>query len=73
MSLMMAATEVGLAQRIRSRIAEGAPVRETVVEEIPSWLQTEIGDTVVAAMFQSEHAHVAILENGRTLVRRARV
>jgi|GEM_PF-4691862 len=73
MSLMMAATEAGLAQRIRNRMAEGAPVRESVVDELPSWLLTEIGDVPVKAMFQSEHAHVAILENGRTVVRRARV
>lgn len=72
MSLMLAATEAGLAQRIRSRIAEGASVRETPVNEIPAWLVTEIGDVAVTAAFRSEHAHVAILENGRTVVRRAR-
>lgn len=73
MSLLMAATEAGLAQRIRNRIAEGAPVRESAVEELPSWLVSEVGDVAVKAMFTSEHAHVAILEDGRTLVRRARV
>lgn len=72
MSLTMAATEAGLAQRIRTRIAEGAPVRETLVDELPSWLVSEIGDRAVTATFTSEHAHVAILEDGRTLVRRAR-
>lgn len=73
MSLMLAATEAGLAQRIRSRMAEGAPIRETAVNEMPDWLAAEVGDVAVQAMFQSEHAHVAILENGRTIVRRARV
>jgi hypothetical protein len=72
MSLMMAATEAGLAQRIRSRIAEGAPVRETAPDELPSWLVTEIGDVAVTAIFTSEHAHVVVLKDGRTLVRRAR-
>ncbi|MFZ5814213.1 MAG: hypothetical protein ACOY93_02765 [Bacillota bacterium] len=72
MSLMLAATEAGLAQRIRNRIAEGAPIRETVVDENPAWLVTEVGDVAVKAIFQSEHAHVAILEDGRAIVRRAR-
>lgn len=72
MSPIMAATEAGLAQRIRTRIADGAPVRETGVDEIPAWFAAEIGESGVKAMFQSEHAAVAVLENGRTVVRRTR-
>jgi hypothetical protein len=72
MSLMLAATEAGLAQRIRSRIAEGASIREHEVDAIPAWLATEVGDAAVKALFESAHAYVAILEDGRTVVRRAR-
>lgn len=72
MSLLLAATEAGLARRIRSRIAEGAPIRETVVDENPAWLASEVGDVTVKALFQSEHANVAILEDGRSIVRRVR-
>lgn len=70
MSLTLAATDASLAQRIRSRVADGAAVRETT--EMPAWLAAEIGDAAVQALFESEHAHVAILEDGRTVVRRAR-
>lgn len=72
MSLLLAATEAGLAQRIRNRIAEGAPIRETVADESPAWLLSEIDDVTVKALFQSEHANVAVLGDGRTIVRRAR-
>lgn len=71
MSLMLAATEAGLSQRIRNRIAEGASIRESAVDQVPAWLAGEVGNAAVAALFQSAHAHVAILADGRTIVRRA--
>lgn len=74
MSLMLAATEVAanLTEKIRSRIAEGAPVWEVAVSDMPVWLAGEVGERPVQAVFQSEHAAVAVLQTGRAVVRRAR-
>jgi len=68
MSLMLA--EATLTERIRSRMAEGAAIAE--LAEAPAWLAAELADQPVRALFRSEYAHVAILEDGRTLVRRVR-
>lgn len=70
MSLMLVATEVGavLVSKIRNRIAEGAPVWEVAAGEV-SALFTEVGEEIKVA-FQSEVAVVAVLESGRTVVRR---
>lgn len=74
MSLVLAAREESLAQRIQSRMAEGASIRETEVEDIPFWLAMEITNlTAVKHVFYSEHAYVAIMEDGRTIVRRNRI
>ena len=72
MSLIIEAAEAGLAHKIRSRIAAGANVRETTGDEVPAWLASELGETAVHALFESEHAAVAILENGRTVIRKVR-
>lgn len=72
MSLLVEAAEAGLAHKIRNRIAAGANVRETTGDEVPAWLASELGETEVHAVFQSEHAAVAILGNGRTVVRKVR-
>lgn len=73
MSLLLAAneTESALVGKIRARISEGADVREIAAAEIPAWLAAEVGNETVAAVFESEFAAVAVLENGRTVVRRA--
>lgn len=69
MSLMLVATEVGadLVTKIRHRIAEGAAVWEIAADGI----QASTTGTVRAA-FQSPFATVAVLADGRTVVRRAR-
>jgi hypothetical protein len=73
MSLMLVATEVGavLVSKIRNRIAEGAPVWEVAGDEV-SALFAEVGEEIKVA-FQSEVAVVAVLESGRTVVRRLAV
>jgi hypothetical protein len=74
MSLVLAAREASLAERIQDRIAEGASIREIAVEDIPFWLAMEIRNLrAVRHVFRSEHALVAITEDGRTIVRRTRV
>ncbi len=74
MSLVLAATEVAaeLTTKIRSRMSEGAPVWEPAAEDVPAWFSAEVGTAPVQAVFQSVNALVAVLENGQTIVRKAR-
>lgn len=73
MSLMLAAVETkpALVGKIRTRITEGANVREIASVEIPAWLAAQVGDEAVTTVFESDFAAVVVLENGRTIVRRA--
>ncbi len=77
MGLMLAAKPVqgDLVAKVRERIAAGAAVREIAVEDAPFWFVAELGDDAarVQNVFRSEHALVAVLEGGRTVVRRARI
>jgi len=72
MSLVLTSkvTTADLTLKIRDRISAGAPVWESSVDELPTWLADEIGQTAVKAVFQSPVACVAILANGGRLVRR---
>lgn len=73
MSLVLAAGDVAeLAVKIRSRIAGGAPVWESAIEDLPFWFVAELGDDAVQIqnVFQSEHAVLAVLEDGRSVLRR---
>lgn len=72
MSLALAANELrsDLTIKIRNRIAEGAAVREISPMELPASFAAEIGKAAVAAAFKSEHAVVAVLENGKSMLRR---
>jgi len=71
MSLTLVATESQLSAKIRSRVNEGAAVREIAVEELPLWLAVAVGDETVEAAFVSQYAGVAVLQNGRRVVRKA--
>ncbi|HEY3364866.1 MAG TPA: hypothetical protein VGK74_07440 [Symbiobacteriaceae bacterium] len=72
MALLYVAAEAELTTRIRDRVAEGAAVWELSTEEIPAWFAAKLGDeAAVQNVFASEHAAVAILEDGRTIVGRA--
>lgn len=70
MSLLLAAAEAELTVKIRNRIAGGAAVWEVAVREMPAWLGVRVGEAGVSAVFQSEHAAVAVLANGQTVVAR---
>lgn len=70
MSLVLVANE-GLSAKIRNRMEMGAAVRETAAEDMPLWLAAEVGEAAVEAVFESEFAAVAVLENGRSVVKRA--
>jgi hypothetical protein len=71
MSLMLIHEAETLAAKIRTRMAEGAAVQEVAVVDMPAWLAAEVEGQAVAAAFISEHAGVAVLDGGRTVVRRA--
>lgn len=71
MSLTLVATESLLSAKIRSRVNEGAAVREIAVEQLPLWLAVAVGDEAVEAAFVSQHAGVVVLQNGRRVVRKA--
>jgi hypothetical protein len=64
--------ELTLAAMIRSRMAEGAAVREVPAEAMPAWLAAEVGGAAVETVFVSDCAAVALLADGRRVVRRAR-
>lgn len=72
MSLVLTSsvTSADLTLKIRDRISAGAPVWESSVDELPSWLADEIGQTPVKAVFQSPVACVAVLADGGRIVRR---
>lgn len=73
MSMVFAADNVatGVCAKFRSRIAEGAPVWEPAAEDVPAWFAAEVAGHAVAAVFQSIHAVVAVLSDGRTVLRRS--
>jgi hypothetical protein len=72
MSLTLVAAAVGgLTAQIRNRMAQGAAVWEVAAADMPSWLAAGVGAAAVEAAFLSERAGVAVLEGGRTVVRRA--
>jgi phage head maturation protease len=70
MSLLLAAAEAELTVKIRNRIAGGAAVWEVAVSEMPAWLGARVAEAEVSAVFQSEHAAVAVLTSGQTVVAR---
>jgi len=61
-----------LTLKIRDRINAGAPMWESSVEELPTCMAAEIGQTPVKAVFQSVVACVAVLADGGRIVRRLR-
>lgn len=71
MSLMLAANGVAaeMTVKIRSRIAEGASVVETSLGNLPAWFAAELNEEDVDSVFWSRHALVAVLRNGRSVVR----
>lgn len=71
MSLTLVAAESNLTAKIRTRVNEGAAVREIAVEQLPLWLAVAVGDETVESAFVSQHAGVAVLQNGRRVVRKA--
>lgn len=73
MSLMLVADEaaVDLAMAVRDRIAAGAPVWEAPVDQMPNWFADHVAGASVQHLFQSEHATLAILSDGRKVLRRA--
>lgn len=71
MSLTLVAEGLQLGDKIRNRIAAGAAVCEVAADEMPVWLAAEVGNGAVVAAFVSEQCGVAVLEGGRTVVRRA--
>lgn len=74
MSLVLAANDIAadLTAKIRSRIGEGAPVWEPAAADVPAWFVAELEGAPAQAVFQSVHALVAVMEQGQTIVRRAR-
>ena len=71
MSLVLAANSVAaeLTAKIRGRIAEGVSVQETSLENLPDWFAAHVGDAAVEAVFESEYALVAVLQDGSRIVR----
>lgn len=61
---------VSLTDKIRARMAGGAGVWEITGMDLPNWMEKAVGAEKVEAAFVSFHACVAVLENGRTVVRR---
>ncbi|MDF2629121.1 MAG: hypothetical protein K0R39_2952 [Symbiobacteriaceae bacterium] len=59
-----------LPEKIRARMAGGTGVWEITGMELPEFMNESVGTQSVEAAFVSGHALVAVLGNGKTVVKR---
>lgn len=71
MALVLAEAVVDLPAKIRSRMAEGAAIRELAADEVPAWLAQRLAGERVEAVFQSRWGAVACTAGGGRIVVRA--